>query len=199
MKNTTHQLLAMIADTTLWCFGLHDKECFWSQLVTVLWTKYELVPEAAWVSVLPKLSCELKRNLLWIITSWPLLLPGRISSPLSRGAWQAGLPYRWILVLKAFGSVLVPQHRQTQAVVPKLNWKPGKADVRFLSYFCLEGRMWWLLKLKGKDENIKSKDWDPMWTRPSFWSFTFLWAPWSSGILGNAILHPGSVQHHSVM
>lgn len=95
----------MIAYITLRYFGLHDKGCFWSQLVTVLWTKHELVSEPAWVSVLPKLSCELKRNLLWIITSWPLLLPGRISSPLSRGDWQVGLSCRWILVLNAFGSV----------------------------------------------------------------------------------------------
>lgn len=172
---------------------------FWSQLVTVLCPKHELVSEPAWVSVLPKLSCELRRNLLWIITSWPLLLPGRISSPLSRGAWQVGLPYRWILVLNAFGSVQDRSETSGTGKHRQLNRNPGKADVRSLRYFCLEGRIWWLLKVEGKDENIKSKDWVPMWTRKRFWSFTFLCAPWSSGILGNAILHPGLVQHHSVV
>jgi len=29
-------------------------------------------------------------------------------------------------------------------------------------------------EVKGKDENVKSKDWDPMRARTSFWSFTFL-------------------------
>lgn len=41
--------------------------------------------------------------------------------PLSREAWQVGLPYRWVLVLNAFGSVQdrTVSSAQTQAVVPK--------------------------------------------------------------------------------
>lgn len=132
-KKTTHQVLALITDKTLRYFGLQDKSL--KQLMTVLRTRHKLVSKTAWVSVLPKLSCELKRSLLWIIISWPLLLPGRISSPLSRGAWQVGLPYRWILVLTAFGSL---QDRIVYLSICKdwqLLWsltkRTGEADVRF--------------------------------------------------------------------
>lgn len=54
--------------------------------------------------------------------------PGGISSPLSRGAWQAGLPYkmgsgscgRWF----SAGQGCVPQHMQTLAIVLEFNQKP---------------------------------------------------------------------------
>lgn len=76
--------------------------------------------------------------------------------PLSREAWQVGLPYRWVLVLNAFGSVQdrTVSSAQTQAVVPKFAWNPGKADVS-LRYFCLDGRIWWFLKIKRREYNIK--------------------------------------------
>lgn len=96
-KNPTHQLLAVIADTTLNTLGSMTKR------VSEASSWLSCVPNMNWsltsLSFCAKLSCELKRNSLWIITSWPLLLPGRISAPLSRGAWQIGLLYRfWFLM-----------------------------------------------------------------------------------------------------
>lgn len=59
-----HQVLELITQETLRYSGLQG-EPFWSQIITVLQTRYKLFSKPVWVSVLPKRSWELKRNLQW--------------------------------------------------------------------------------------------------------------------------------------
>lgn len=77
--------------------------------------------------MLPELSCELTRNLLWIVISWAFfLLPGRISS-IQRGleGWAVS-QIGSISYSPRFsaGQDFIPQHMQTSAIVLKHNKVP---------------------------------------------------------------------------
>lgn len=62
--------------------------------------------------------------------------------PLSREAWQVGLPYRWVLVLNAFGSVqdrTVSSAQANTGSCSKVYLKPRQGWCQFIEIF-LPGR-----------------------------------------------------------